>query len=391
MMLFGNHAAAAAVVVCCIAYSYALKVMHHRCSLHYHHRLQVLNDHIHSDTVTCGYRTEGDIVIAGTASPIIAASSVRSLRNEAIRPVHTVVLASLSLLLSGVTVSSSQSSSAASSSSQLYTELQDALSDFSSLDEGDFSLDDFYRLDESSDDIFYSNPRFVEHINPSAVKALTAFHGKVLTMHSMKGTSIGSGRRLNVLDLCSSWVSHVPVEGIQFNRFVGLGMNRQELDRNSQLTERRVQDLNKDSSLSTYSDASFDAVLLQLSIDYLVHPVEVLRDVSRVLVPGGLLIIRYSIITYLTMMIIMLALTSGYLYAVGRLSFSNRVFIDKAVAIWTGKSDIDHIELVGRYLLRSEAAFEQSSAKAYDLLPSSKSDKVFAVVVATRKVDQTYR
>ena len=210
-------------------------------------------------------------------------------------------------------------------------------------------------------------------------------------MHSMKGTSIGSGRRLNVLDLCSSWVSHVPVEGIQFNRFVGLGMNRQELDRNSQLTERRVQDLNKDSSLSTYSDASFDAVLLQLSIDYLVHPVEVLRDVSRVLVPGGLLIIRYSIITYLTMMIIMLALTSGYLYAVGRLSFSNRVFIDKAVAIWTGKSDIDHIELVGRYLLRSEAAFEQSSAKAYDLLPSSKSDKVFAVVVTTRKVDQTYR
>jgi ubiquinone/menaquinone biosynthesis C-methylase UbiE len=91
-------------------------------------------------------------------------------------------------------------------------------------------------------------------------------------------------------------------------------MNRQELDRNNQLTERRVQDLNKDSSLSTYSDASFDAVLLQLSIDYLVHPVEVLRDVSRVLVPGGLLIIRYSIITYLTMMIIMLELTSGYLY-----------------------------------------------------------------------------
>lgn len=254
--------------------------------------------------------------MAGTASPIIAASSERSLRDEAIRPVHTAVrsLAALSLLLSGVTASSSQLSSAsAASSSQLYTELQNALSDLSSLDEGEFAMDDFYRLDESSDDIFYSNPRFVEHVSPSAVKALTAFHGEVLTMHSMKGTSIGGGRRLNVLDLCSSWVSHVPVEGIQFNRFVGLGMNRQELDRNSQLTERRVQDLNKDSSLSTYSDASFDAVLLQLSIDYLVHPVEVLRDVSRVLVPGGLLIIRYSIITCLTMMIIMLALTSGYL------------------------------------------------------------------------------
>lgn len=56
------------------------------------------------------------------------------------------------------------------------------------------------------------------------------------------------------------------------------------------------------------------------------------------------------------------------------------------MAIWTGKSDIDHIELVGRCLLPSDA-FEQSSAKAYDLLPSSTSDKVFAVVVATRKAD----
>lgn len=78
-------------------------------------------------------------------------------------------------------------------------------------------------------------------------------------------------------------------------------------------------------------------------------------------------------------------------YAVGRSSFSNRIFIDKAVAIWTGKSDIDHIELVGRYLLRSEAAFEQSSARVYDLLPYSKSDKVFAVVVTTQNADQTYR
>jgi hypothetical protein len=57
------------------------------------------------------------------------------------------------------------------------------------------------------------------------------------------------------------------------------------------------------------------------------------------------------------------------------------------VAIWTGKSDIDHIELVGRYLLPSDA-FEQSSVRAYDLLPSSTSDKVFAVVVATRKADR---
>lgn len=305
---------AAAAVMCCVVYSYALLGMHNRCcSLHYHHRLQVVNDHIHSDTVTGTYSsswTGGDTVIAGVATPINAASSsVHSLRDEAIHPVRTAIRSMAALLLSGgVTLAASSSphqASAASSSSQQYTELQDALSDLASLDdEGEFSSDDFYRLDESSDDIFYTNPRFVEHINPSAVKALTAFHGEVLGRHGMKGTSIGSGRRLNVLDLCSSWVSHVPAVAaatggggggmIQFNRFVGVGMNRQELERNSQLTEWRVQDLNKDSSLSTYSDASFDAVLLQLSIDYLVHPVEVLREVSRVLVPGGLLIIRYT-------------------------------------------------------------------------------------------------
>ena len=294
---------AVAAAICCITYSYALVRMHHRCcsfQYHHHHRLQqvvVLNDHIHSDT-------------AGTATPINAASSVRSLRDDAIHPVRTAIRSMTALLLvtGGVAAVSSSPHSAASaaatpssssslSSSHQYIELQGALSDLSSLDEGEFAPDDFYRLDESSDDIFYTSPRFVEHINPSAVKALTAFHGEVLVRHSMKGTSIGSGRRLNVLDLCSSWVSHVPpVEGIQlFNRFVGLGMNRQELERNSQLTEWRVQDLNKDSSLSTYRDASFDAVLLQLSIDYLIHPVEVLREVSRVLVPGGLLIIRYSV------------------------------------------------------------------------------------------------
>jgi len=184
------------------------------------------------------------------------------------------------------------SSSSSSSSFQQYAELQDALSDLVSFDEGEFTSDDFYRLDESSDDIFYTNPRFVEHVNPSAVEALTAFHGELLTRY-MKGTNIDSERRLNVLDLCSSWVSHVPTT-MQFNRFVGLGMNKQELERNDQLTERRVQDLNRDSSLWTYSNASFDAVLLQLSIDYLIHPVEVLRDVGRLLVPGGLLIVRYG-------------------------------------------------------------------------------------------------
>lgn len=40
--------------------------------------------------------------------------------------------------------------------------------------------DSFRRLDESPDDIFYKNARFVEHIDAAAVVALTSFHGQQL-------------------------------------------------------------------------------------------------------------------------------------------------------------------------------------------------------------------
>jgi len=40
--------------------------------------------------------------------------------------------------------------------------------------------ENFRRLDESSDDLFYQTPRFVEHIDSTAVAALTEFHGRQL-------------------------------------------------------------------------------------------------------------------------------------------------------------------------------------------------------------------
>jgi len=60
-------------------------------------------------------------------------------------------------------------------------------------------------------------------------------------------------------------------------------------------------------------------------------------------------------------------------------SFSNRVFIDKAVSLWTGKADIDHIETVGSYIYcatRSKknegVSFVLSSIRACDIFQAIK-------------------
>ncbi|MDP9474084.1 MAG: methyltransferase domain-containing protein, partial [Chloroflexota bacterium] len=99
---------------------------------------------------------------------------------------------------------------------------------------------------------------------------------------------------VDVLDLMSSWVSHLPTAAdLPLGRVVGLGMNAEELKRNPRLAEWTVQDLNADPRLP-YPDASFGAVLITVSIQYLTRPDLVLRDVARVLTPGGLLIVSFS-------------------------------------------------------------------------------------------------
>jgi ubiquinone/menaquinone biosynthesis C-methylase UbiE len=130
-------------------------------------------------------------------------------------------------------------------------------------------------------------------------------------------------------------------------------MNLEELQHNPILSSYVVQDLNENFVLP-YKDNSYDMILLQLSIDYLTHPVEVLKQCCRLLKPHGIISI----------------------------SFSNRVFIDKAVAVWTGKGDIEHIETVGKYL--HLAGFPDDSIQAQDLIGSKhKGDPLY--VVSARK------
>ena len=165
----------------------------------------------------------------------------------------------------------------------------------------------FERQDEGADLGFYAPPRLVTHIDEHAVAALSGFYQDIIP---------ASGR---VLDLMSSWVSHLP-DDIAYD-VVGHGMNVDELAANPRLARWFVQDLNRETTLPE-PDASFDAVLVCVGVQYLQRPLTVLREVRRVLRPGGAVVV----------------------------SFSNRCFPTKAVAVWRALGTDGHAALVRLYL-----------------------------------------
>ena len=169
----------------------------------------------------------------------------------------------------------------------------------------------FAKADMSSDTQFYAHPRLVNHIDDRAIAGLTRLYREVLP---------AGGR---VLDLMSSWVSHLPPDA-RYAEVVGHGMNMQELQANPRLDRRFVQNLNENQVLPL-EDASMDAVCICVGVQYLQHPVEVLREVARVLRPDGLVVISYS----------------------------NRCFPTKAVAIWQALEGPDQAGLIGLYLRRA--------------------------------------
>jgi len=200
--------------------------------------------------------------------------------------------------------------------------------------ESPFPAELFAREDESADALFYREPRFALHIDDATVAALTQLYREELP----------AGCRL--LDLMSSWVSHLPGE-VRYARVSGLGMNEAELAANPRLDERRVQDLNRDPALP-WPDASFDAVLCAVSVQYLVRPVEVFAEVARILRDGGKLLIATS----------------------------HRLFPTKAIAAWRALPAPERLRLVGRYL---ERAGDFARARVVDRSPPG-ADPLWVVV-----------
>ena len=196
----------------------------------------------------------------------------------------------------------------------------------------------FKRMDESPDALFYEVPRLVTHIDDAAIAAVTQLYRDYFP--------VGGA----ILDLMSSWVSHLPEE-VTYRRVVGLGMNAAELAANSRLHTRVVQDLNEDPHLP-FADGEFDAGGICVSVDYLIHPVEVLRECGRVIIPGGPLVI----------------------------TFSNRCFPTKAIAAWQMLDDEGHQRLVEQFF---EAAGNWTQITPLDRSPGLGHDPLYAVVPST--------
>jgi SAM-dependent methyltransferase len=169
----------------------------------------------------------------------------------------------------------------------------------------------FAKQDAGDDLAFYAPPRLVTHIDERAVTALTACYRDV----------IPQGAR--VLDLMSSWISHLPSDRA-YAEVVGQGMNAEELAANVRLDHWFVQDLNRDAALPL-ANKLFDAALCCVGVQYLQQPVSVFSEVRR-------------------------ALTADAPFVV---SFSNRCFPTKAVAIWRSLDTTGRAALVQLYLERA--------------------------------------
>jgi SAM-dependent methyltransferase len=175
-------------------------------------------------------------------------------------------------------------------------------------DDESFPAGFFDRADELPDPVFYGPDRLVTHIDDGAIRAVGALYAEL-------------GLDGEVLDLMSSWVSHfldAPA------RLTVLGMNRRELDANSQAAERVVHDLNVDPTLP-FSDRSFDGAVCCVSVDYLVRPIEVFREVARVLRSRAPFVC----------------------------TFSNRCFPTKAIRGWLANDDEAHCDIVAAYFRRA--------------------------------------
>ena len=204
------------------------------------------------------------------------------------------------------------------------------------------------KSDISDDEIFYQQPRFVHHLSDSFRNRLTSLYSEYLLNHHI------------ILDLMSSWVSHLP-SNISYKKVIGHGMNEAELSSNERLDRFFVQNLNKKQNMPI-EDSSVDVGLIVAGWQYLQYPEKVSLELSRVIKSDSLLII----------------------------SFTNRAFWTKAPNIWTYSSEEKRIEYVTSVLISNgwrieKILNEKTQDKKLFGFYSSESDPFFSVIARNNK------
>lgn len=171
----------------------------------------------------------------------------------------------------------------------------------------------FTRIDEREDRLFYARDRFVNHLDSLALS----------TVEKIIETLVIEDRPA-ILDLMAGWDSHLPIS-LHPSSVVGLGLNENELQKNKALTETLLHDLNEDPRLP-FPENAFDVVLNTVSVDYMTKPVEIFKEVGRILKPGGLFLVI----------------------------FSNRMFPEKVVKLWRESGEEERLILVQEFFDASD-------------------------------------
>ncbi|MCJ7683609.1 MAG: class I SAM-dependent methyltransferase [Desulfobacteraceae bacterium] len=210
------------------------------------------------------------------------------------------------------------------------------------------SADAFSRLDDSNDSRFYKTDRFVSHLDSLALSTVQHVIGRLIIEENPV-----------ILDLMAGWDSHIPND-LKGSYIVGLGLNENELKRNKKLTRYVLHDLNQDPHLP-FPDGTFDVVMNTVSVDYMTLPIDVFKEVGRILKPGGLFLVI----------------------------FSNRMFPQKAVKVWRDSDENERVILVNDFFDRS-GAFEKTSRFASKGKPRPKDDKYAGATLVSDPIYAVY-
>ena len=198
------------------------------------------------------------------------------------------------------------------------------------------------KLDESNDFDFYASPKFVYHLDSNFRKLLTEIYEKEFTNESV------------VLDLMSSWDSYLP-KTIKYNKVIGHGLNKEELDRNKSFDNYWIQNFNEDQNIPLENE-SVDYCLMVAAWQYLQYPENISLEISRVLRRNGKFII----------------------------SFSNRAFWTKAPNIWTYSDENQRVEYVCNVLISNgfnkPKVIKKFTTNNFKFLPFFNFDPFYCVI-----------
>ena len=165
------------------------------------------------------------------------------------------------------------------------------------------------KLDESNDEEFYSDPKFVYHLDANFRQYLSDVYNKEISDNS------------TVLDLMSSWDSYLPKEK-KYKKVIGHGLNKQELEKNKIFDSYWIQNFNLNQEIPLDS-GSVDYCLMVAAWQYLQYPENLTKEIVRILSNQGKIMI----------------------------AFSNRAFWHKAPNIWTTSTEDERIKYVRKVLI----------------------------------------